>query len=462
MTENPHSDRREGQKKEKPEEVIFIFSDSDDDVDVDDQPTAKRVKRSYSPEVIMSTDLEPIINHFRNSEFYKKGVVNLRKKRLRKIGRDYITPYEEMAAENFFNTSEDPEIVLASKALAEKREDEEKIVEGILDGIKNRTAKYYGDSVETTPDYNDSPLDEVEIGQWINLCNKYSKTELDLSELIEDPDSFQIAERNIREKLMFLTTYTRGDPHYVEKFKQRLNNPRYDYLCISIHIGTTHALEFIREPVKGVHEDSGANHSIVLLIDKAGTHINIFDSSLFYAANEFVFNIPNLLYALLAPMVFSYKKTDKSEPIVTDLASAEKLSAKNRVLAEFIINTLFHANKPSDFFTLPEKDPVKAEREFVKLVGDSKWTFSSYKYTPQYTYQVKAADDFFADGYCGTYSAWFCWLCALNPINVIYTDGVTHPPAQNIKAFAAYIRRCIKAKEITIPEEMQGYKEVQI
>ena len=459
----------------------FDISDSsdDDNVDDDDEPKPKRRKTKSHEVTFKATDAEgdvlasdvysSMMARFLKSDQYKKYIQDLKDDHWdRYFGTDgRILPFIEIDMEADYKKR------LSDDQYNKMNENEKVLVASIIDDMNKQTEKYY---TEDLKNYDHTTITRAEEISWTNLCQKYSdERRIQLGELDQDEQLLPIGEKplsehqsatslitelNIRRRLVFLNTIvdentTVDENTKTDLFERRLND--YDYLCISVgNLNVARSvLDFIKlPPIEG--RDNNPDHSIVLMIDKQLQTIDIFDSSQFYTGG----NIAHLLFSLLAPPIYTVRDEDGKPSYVTKPEQAEWLGVKNKLLAIFIINTLFKSAKPSDFFSLPGTDILAARDEFETIVKNAMrngWSFGEYAYAPQLMFQVRQTDEIMSNGYCGTYSAWFCWLCTLNPYNILHQDTVRDPPAHNIKAFAAYIRRCIKLGRIAIPKRMLSY-----
>lgn len=479
MTENPHSSDialwffDSDDEPPQPPQSPHNNDSNDDDDDEPPPPKKRRIKKwnkhevkftpdeKYPDDLLISDTFTTIMDNFLKSEFYKKAPEKLKKDKemefLSLDGKRILPQYEGELKKRYID-----EIV--NEEDYKKMRLSEKAAEAAVIDSMERAGKYYPEDLKY---YDHSSLTDREIQEWTQLCQQYSMDRYRILEQLNEDKSLSTeseTEMFIRHHLMFLDTYisleselyspdkppilSASEQRDCELFSQHLTSVEYKYFCIHLGVCTSiNVFRFQKFPKPG--EIIDIDHSIALMINNSEDEhsITIFDSSHVYDGS----NIQNLLFSLL--LLSSLSGTEDGKASVYGI--------KNKMLAIFIINTLFGCRKPDDFFSLSETNPEKLKKDFEGIVETAHkkgWRFGEYRYKPQNLFPIEGnASIIFKDGYCGTYSAWFCWLCTVNPYNILTDDPVTDPPAQNIKAFAAYVRRCITYGRIAIPPRMLGY-----
>ena len=420
---------------ENPQKNVFLISDSDSDSDFE-KPQPKRVKVTYRPDDD-DTDFEhsppssPLLRP-------RKRVKKLQPQTtddveiLKVLTPAGVHPLEDLSRDDL-----------------QKVVDEEKELIASIQEASKKASNIYGDVIPymaKKEPWTTRNLGLQELLRWVELCQKYSN---DIR--VDDVNT------EIRQSLFFCSTsqHHYGDESkriYAPMFKYLLDN--HDYLCIEVGISTDYGTKFLPHP-PGVATDL---HSIVLTIDKLKHNIKIFDSSRFYNGGNFA----ALLYSLLLPLTYGREDETTGVSIPIPIDEACEAAVLNVTLCKFIVNKLFGLNKPKIIFETHGniENPQKTFETIVMKALAKDWKFIGYNYSPQYMFQSEDSTKLFDDGYCATYSAWFCWLCAVCPFNVFRFDGVTYPPLRNIKLFAAYINWCLLVNQkIEVPEKLKYYTE---
>ena len=450
---------------ENPQKNVFIISDSDSDSDFE-KPQPKRVKVTYRPDDDDDTDFEhspplpPLSPSSSPPLRPRKRVKKSHPKRthpLLSLLPPTLSPLPQTVADDdevkllkVLSTVKSHKLDGLSEDELAKLKDEEKELVALRQELMKKVApKYEG---VCPPEILESPvatgnLSTQEMVVWLELCQNYSN---EVRRKSVDLNMY------IRESLLFGSTLQIDNKDLSKRisekdFESLLN--KYNYLCIEVHTSATYGSKFQTLP-----PGATGGHSIVLIIDKPKQHIKIFDSSRFYDGRNF----DALLYTLLLPVRYVKLNPRTGEKTVMSDDESVAQVRLNRVLCKFIVKNLFGIDKPEAIFDIGGylENPQGTFREIAREALQRGWKFYGYRYSPQYSLQRENADKLYDDGYCATFSAWFCWLCTLSPYNVFRIDGVTEPPLHNIKAFAAYVKWCIYIEhEIKVPEKLKYYTE---